>query len=249
MPEPADAGPPRGSLFSGRPQASRRRDTPLRRALYALLAPLCDHAGRLLFATLRLRVHGAEGELRRHLAAGAPCLPCFWHAELLLATAYLDSLRAAGLRAAWLISPSFDGEVPARVARRWGVRVIRGSATRTGVRALRDLQRAVVEERVSAVLATDGPSGPPRVSKTGVVMLAQLSGAPLLPLAFRARPALRLPTWDGLRVPLPFARVDVAVGALRGVPRDLPPESLEPERAALDAGLGELAGDAGHAGP
>lgn len=238
MPEPADAGPPRGTLFSGRPKASRRRDTRLRRALYALLAPACDVAGRLLFATLRLRVRGAEEELRAHLQGGAPCLPCFWHAELLLATAYLNTLRGAGLRAAWLISPSFDGEVPARVARRWGVHVIRGSATRTGVRALRDLQRTVVKERVSAVLATDGPSGPPRVSKAGVVMLAQLSGAPLLPLTFRARFALRLPTWDGLCLPLPFARVEVQVGALRGVPRDLAPELLEGERAALDAALG-----------
>jgi lysophospholipid acyltransferase (LPLAT)-like uncharacterized protein len=237
MPEPADAGPPQGSLFAGRPKSSRRRDTPLRRALYALLAPLCSLAARALFSTLRLRVRGAEGELRAHLAGGAPCLPCFWHAELLLATAYLDTLRGAGLRAAWLISPSFDGEVPARIARRFGARVIRGSATRTGVRALRDLQRTVVKERVSAVLATDGPSGPPRVSKAGVVMLAQLSGAPLLPLAFRARPALRLPTWDGLCLPLPFARVDVEVGALRRVPRDLPPAGLEPERAALDAAL------------
>lgn len=244
MSERPDEGSGAGSLFAGRPKVSRRRDTAARRALYALLAPLLDVAGRALFATLRVRVRGAEEELRRHLAQGAPCLPCFWHAELVAGTAYLRRLGGAGLRAAWLVSPSFDGEVPARIARRWGVHVIRGSATRTGVRALRDLQKSVVKEKVSAVLLPDGPSGPPRVSKPGVVMLAQLSGAPILPLGVRTRGALRLPTWDGLRVPLPFARVEIEVGELVRVARDLPPEGLEPRRAALDlelAGLEERA--------
>lgn len=240
MPPEGGERPTAGSLFAGRPRSSRRRDTAARRALHAALAPLCDVAGRALFATLRVRVRGAEEELRRHLAGGAPCLPCFWHADLLAGTAYLRRLAGHGLRAAWLISPSFDGEVPARIARRWGVHVIRGSATRTGVRALRDLQRSVVRERVSAVLLPDGPSGPPRVSKAGVVMLAQLSGAPVLPLGVWVRPAVRLPTWDGLRVPLPFARVDVEVGELVVVPRDLAPEELEPRRAALDVELGAL---------
>ena len=244
MSEPDEARPA-GSLFAGRPRASRRRDTAARRALYALLAPLFELAGRALFSTLRLRVRGAEDELRRHLGQGAPCLPCFWHAELVAGTAYVRRLGAHGMKPAWLVSPSFDGEVPARIARRWGIHVVRGSATRTGVRALRDLQRAVVKERVSAVLLPDGPTGPPRLSKAGVVMLAQLSGAPILPLGIRARPALRLPTWDRLRLPLPFARVDVEVGALLAVPRDLPPEGLEPRRAALDAELTRLAARAG----
>jgi lysophospholipid acyltransferase (LPLAT)-like uncharacterized protein len=226
-----------GSLFAGRPRSSRRRDTAARRALYAVLAPVLDVAGRALFATLRVRVRGAEEELRRHLAGGEPCLPCFWHAELVAGTAYLRKLSGEGLRAGWLVSPSFDGEVPARIAKRWGVHVIRGSATRTGVRALRELQKSVVKEKVSAVLLPDGPSGPARVSKAGVVMLAQLSGAPILPLGVWTRGALRLPTWDGLRVPLPFARVEVEVGELVRVARDLPPEGLEPRRAGLDLEL------------
>ncbi len=236
----ASGTPPTGSLFAGRPKASRRRDGAVRRAAYRALAPLGDWLGRALFATLRLRVRGEAEALGLHLATGAPCVPCFWHAHLVASTAYLRGLQSSGLRQGWLISPSFDGEVPARIAARWNIAVVRGSATRTGVRALRDLCKAVSAQGISAVLATDGPAGPARVSKAGAIMLAQLTGAPLLPLGFRARPALALPTWDRLGLPLPFARVDVVVGALRSIPRDLPPEALEPARLALDEELQEL---------
>ena len=136
---------------------------------------------------------------------------------------------------------AFHGEVPAKVARRLGVAVVRGSATRTGVRALRDLVKSVRRDGTSAALAVDGPTGPPAVAKPGVVMLAQLSGAPILPLGVRARPALRLPTWDRLVVPLPFARVTVELGAPIAIARDLAPDALEPERARLDATLAALA--------
>ncbi|MEM7309542.1 MAG: lysophospholipid acyltransferase family protein [Planctomycetota bacterium] len=229
-----------GSLFAGRPKATSRRDTPLRRTLYTVAAPVFALFGRALFATLRVRVEGEEEALRSAAANGDPVLPCFWHDQLVAGTCYLRRLHASGLKTGWLISPSFDGEVPAKIAARWGFAVVRGSATRTGVRALRDLQKAVRRDGISAVVVPDGPTGPPRVAKAGVVMLAQLSGAPIAPLGLACSPALPLPTWDRLRVPLPFARVTVRVGALQPVDRELPPDDLERARAELDRALAAL---------
>jgi hypothetical protein len=141
---------------------------------------------------------------------------------------------------AWLISPSVDGDLAAMVVRRWGVVVVRGSATRTGVRAMRDLYRAIVRDRVAPVILPDGPSGPPGRCKPGPVMLASLSGAPLLPMACHAARAWRLPTWDRTLVPRPFTRVAIAVGAPRRIPRDLSAEALERERAAMEQTLDAL---------
>jgi hypothetical protein len=232
-----------GTVYS---TASKRRYTWWRRALFAVLTPALTGALRLLGLTLRVRVRAASGDadavdaLRALAASGAPCLPCFWHAHLLPGAAFLLGERPRGLRACWLISPSLDAEVPARIAERFGFAVVRGSATRTGARALLGLKRAVAGERASAVLTPDGPSGPPHVARAGPVKLAHLTGAPILPLGLAIRGAARLGTWDRLEVPLPFARIDAVVGGLLRAPADADAAAVEALRARLEADLREL---------
>jgi len=205
-----------------------------RRLAYGILAPLIAGVLRLLWASVRIeRVVGAE-----HLdAVGGACIPCFWHRRTVLCLRFLLLQRGRGIRIAWLISPSVDGELATMVARRWGIHVVRGSATRTGVKAMRDLYRAVRREGVSPIITPDGPKGPVGVCKPGAPMLAQLAGVPMLPLSWSARWSFRLPTWDRVVVPLPFTRVTVAVGAPIAVSRDLPADGLERERARLEAAL------------
>lgn len=111
----------------------------------------------------------------------------------------------------FLISPSVDGEVPARIATWLGARVIRGSSTRTGARALRDYYRLLVEEGVSPVITPDGPTGPRFRFKPGGLLLAQLSGRPLVPMAFAASRAWTF-GWDKFVLPWPFSRIAIAVG-------------------------------------
>ena len=168
-----------------------------------------------------MRVIGEE-HVDAALALAASPIPCFWHRALLPCLGYVRALSARGITPCLLISPSVDGELATRIAERMGARVVRGSATRTGVRAIRDLHKALVKERASPVLPADGPQGPPREFKAGAVMLSQLAGAPILPLACAVRGAVALPTWDRLLLPLPFARVTIAVGEPHVVDRDLP---------------------------
>ena len=84
---------------------------------------------------------------------------------------------------------------------------------------LRGLVRQIGAQTTVAVLV-DGPRGPARVSKTGIVALARLTGLPIQPVAFSARPAIRLRSWDGSLVPLPFSRVVCAFGEPFLVQRD-----------------------------
>ncbi len=201
-------------------RVSTRRLTPARRLAYALATPLLLGLIRLWWASCRVvRVVGQD-HLDAALAAHGALLPCYWHQHELFCGRYLLQQRARGLLPGFLVSPSVDGEVPAAIATRLGARVIRGSSTRTGARALRDYYQLLVHERVSPVITPDGPTGPRHRFKPGGLLLAQLSGRPLLPMAFAASRAWQF-GWDGFVLPWPFSRVAIAVGAPVLVGRDL----------------------------
>jgi lysophospholipid acyltransferase (LPLAT)-like uncharacterized protein len=118
-----------------------------------------------------------------------------------------------------LASRSSDGELVARYVRRFGLPVARGSSSRGGSAALRALAVALGEGEDVAVIP-DGPRGPRGHAQPGVVALAALSGAPVVPMAFAAQPSLRLATWDEFMIPLPFARAAAIFGAPVRVDRD-----------------------------
>jgi lysophospholipid acyltransferase (LPLAT)-like uncharacterized protein len=193
-------------------RVSRRRLTPLRRLVYALLAPLALGLLRAWWSSCRIvRVEGAE-HLDAALACAPSLLPCYWHQHELFCGRWLQLQIRRGLKLGVLISPSVDGEIPARIATWLGARVIRGSSTRTGARALRDYYQLLVHEGISPVITPDGPTGPRFVFKPGALMLAQLSGRPLLPMAYAASRAWFF-GWDKFVLPWPFSRVAIAVGA------------------------------------
>lgn len=182
------------------------------RVLHAVVAPLIYFVVRLLQASLRIeQIIGAE-HLQPLLARGNAIIPCCWHQRLFFCVAYLLEQRAHGLNPGFLISPSRDGELTSRVVRRFGASTIRGSANRTGAKALRELYMTV-KNGVSPISHPDGPHGPPYQAKQGSLMLAQITGAPLLPMAYSVDRYWQLGSWDRLLIPKPFARVTLVVGA------------------------------------
>jgi lysophospholipid acyltransferase (LPLAT)-like uncharacterized protein len=118
-----------------------------------------------------------------------------------------------------LASRSRDGEIAARYVARFGLTVVRGSSSRGGGVALRALV-AALRRGVDVALVPDGPRGPREQLQGGVVTLAALTGAPVVPLAVSARPARRLRSWDRFLVPLPFARCVLAFGPAVRVDHD-----------------------------
>jgi lysophospholipid acyltransferase (LPLAT)-like uncharacterized protein len=181
-------------------------------SLATALAPsLGSWALRLLGRTLRVRRE--ERAVSALWAARTPLIYVVWHARLLLLP-YL--YRDRGLRV--LISHSRDGELVAGLVRRFGIVVVRGSSSRGGARGLRTLARAIGDGH-SVVLVPDGPRGPSETVKPGVVALARMTGAPVVPLAFAASRQWQARSWDGFRVPKPFARCVVRFGDPVHVPR------------------------------
>jgi lysophospholipid acyltransferase (LPLAT)-like uncharacterized protein len=204
--------------------------------LPALAPPLVAALVRLLGPTLRLRTEGVE-TLTPSWTAARPLVYCVWHGRILMVPWLNARLRRShGARAvSVLASRSRDGELVAGYARRFGLDVVRGSSSRGGAGALRALV-AAVQAGHDVALAPDGPRGPREQLGSGVVTLAALTGAPVVPLAFAARPAWRLASWDAFQVPWPFARAALVVGAATSVPRDA---DRERARKEIQRGLDE----------
>ena len=177
-----------------------------------LAAPLAAAMVRMLGATLRMTIMGSEA-LAPFWAGKRPLIYAVWHGRVLMTPWITERLRLSdGARPPTVLaSRSRDGELVARYVSRFGLGVVRGSSSRGGAAALRALT-AVLEGGEDVVIVPDGPRGPSGRLQPGVVALSALTGAPIVPLAFAARPVRRLSTWDGFLVPAPFARAAVMFG-------------------------------------
>lgn len=196
---------------------------------------------RLLGSTYRLDSVIGQEHLSALLDRPHPVVISFWHDRSFFLGYFLHQfVHLQGLDITVLSSLSRDGELVARLARSWKLRLVRGSASRGGQAALRGLHRAIVQHGSSPLTIPDGPRGPRHVAKAGAVILSQLSRAPILPLSYAAHRVWRLRSWDRLLVPRPFTRVVLAVGPLIRVPRHLDDEAREAERRRLESVLNEL---------
>ena len=198
----------------------------------------------LLMPTYRLRV-GAGGEHLDRLAdSDRPVIFAFWHNRLMVCGEWIQrNLISERRPVALLTSFSRDGELAARMSGIRGYGSVRGSTSRGGLGSLRRMHRAI-RAGASTATAPDGPRGPSQVAQPGAVMLAKLSGAPIVPMAYAASRCWRLRSWDRLMVPKPFCRVVVTAGEPIEVPRKLSHDELDELTAELGRRLNELVAQA-----
>ena len=129
-----------------------------------------------------------------------------WH-EVLLPLLWQHRHQGVAI----VVSEARDGKYLSDLAQSLGYRTVRGSSTRGGARALLG---AVRELRAAGAVAftPDGPRGPRRELKPGVVTAAQRGGAAIVPIHAEADRAWRLHSWDRFVIPKPLARVSVIYG-------------------------------------
>lgn len=184
----------------------------------------------LIGRTLRFRVEGQEHWDEATRAGGLPVYT-FWHDRIFPGTYFFRRRRIV-----IMTSQSFDGEYIARFIQRFGYGAVRGSSTRGAVGALVELTR-LVRAGCPAGFSIDGPRGPRHVAKMGALLLAKKTGQPVLPLGVNAERCWRLPSWDALQIPKPFARVSVSFAPPIHVPPDADDDALEAKRAELQRAL------------
>ena len=203
---------------------------------------------RLIAVTLRQRqLIGAE-HTEKLLETGEPFLPCYWHQQSVFCIEYLLKLmRDRELKVGFLVSPSKDGEIGAKMLNSLGAHVIRGSSSRTGTQALRDVYLTVKKEKITIAGASDGPRGPALEFKPGWLMLARVTGAPLLPIAYACDRYWKFNSWDQFIVPKPFARLVIVIGEpiwLETKTSNEALEALQPVMAERLNALSEVAQEA-----
>lgn len=178
--------------------------------MYRFAALITAFILETLWRTCRIQVVGGES-LAAELRERGAVIPVFWHQHLLLCARFVVD-RRSGLKPGFMISPSVDGQAPSMLAALYGAHVVRGSGSYTGVRAVRGVQQAIVKDGISPAITPDGPRGPRWVMKPGAIFTAQMTGKAVVPIAYAAKPAWVLKTWDKFVIPPPFARVRIAVG-------------------------------------
>jgi hypothetical protein len=167
----------------------------------------------------------------RYIAPARPFVAVLWHQYFLL------SLECIADRKVVLMSSrSRDGELSARLFRRLGHRVVRGSSSAGGARALLGLTR-LVRDGYGAVMIADGPRGPARVAKLGCILAAGRSGAPLIPVGCALAPAVCLRNWDRTALPIFYSRIAIGYGDPLHVPPEAGREECEAYRERLEAGM------------
>lgn len=210
--------------------------------------PAAAVAVRLLSETVTAtwRLHRLEGAAHLDRVLEPPAMLACWHEQLALSLLLVRRrLLPAGGPVSILSSHSADGELAARVARGWGIRVTRGSTSRGGRVAALALYRELVKHRSTLLLMPDGPRGPARTAKAGSIVLAAMSGAPIVPAGLAAACSARLKSWDRMIVAAPFTRVAVAIGEPILLDRASTDGEREEARLELGARLDELTARAG----
>ena len=227
-----------------RPRAGKRwrksLQRGLRRAIRGRLATSVLAA--IIYAGLRL-VHATQrkapgsSDWRADLTRAHPAIVALWHGQHLLAPFF----RPAELPYVALLSRNSDAELNANVVERFGIDTVRGSGGRAGAdgsqkggaRALIALRRRLAD-RTGVCMIADVPKGTPRQAGQGIVMLARISGRPVLPsAAVTSRRYVVKSSWDQTALPLPFGRIAVVVGDPIHVPHDADEAVMEAKRQEI----------------
>ncbi len=203
----------------------------LKSRVVAAIAPHIVYGYLRVLGTTVRRAYRNQDALARARALGGPYVMAFWHARLaLMRHGYPDR------RIVVLHSRHRDSRLLGQVMQRFGIEQAWGSTTEGGAAGLRDVLRRMREGQ-DVGIAPDGPRGPRRRVQPGVIALARLAGAPIVPLAYSARPARRLRSWDRTLLPLPFGRAVFVYGDPIVVPRDADEEARERIRRELEQAI------------
>ena len=203
----------------------------LQRLKFAAVAVVVSALLRVIGITLRSSLSFDQNTIDPGLTEYRARIFPFWHRCVLPAT-YLFRNRNLAV----MTSRSADGEYIARVIQKFGYRAIRGSSSRGGSRALLAM-RTLVQDNGTAVFTIDGPRGPRYQAKRGPILLASMTGAPIIPFYVAVQHAWILNSWDRFVIPKPFSRIHTHFAEMIHVPPELDDDAIEHHRLRMQSGL------------
>jgi lysophospholipid acyltransferase (LPLAT)-like uncharacterized protein len=197
------------------------------------IARIGSTLARLLFLTMRFKMEDRAGfSVTR---PESPLIFAFWHNRILACTiAHMRYYRYRSRRGlAVLTSASKDGEILAQLMSCFHIGAIRGSSSRRGSRSILECLDWLKSGGDLAV-TPDGPRGPRYSLGAGLILLAQTSAAPILPVHVHFTRSIALKSWDAFRIPLPFSTVEIIFDTYQYIPPTPTPEAFEAERLRIE---------------
>lgn len=204
--------------------------SPLKYAGYYAFGWIARICATLLFMTCRVTVYGKEIERRyQKKHPGRGLLYASWHRGLMFFVYFYRFQKFVVMASA-----SDDGELAAQATKRFGWIPVRGSSTRRGAQALREMI-PYFKRGHKGGLVVDAPQGPRCRSKIGIVILAKRTGLPIIPVMWGADRYWRIGSWDRTIIPKPFSRIAFLYGKeMIDVPGDATRDQCETIRQHMD---------------
>ena len=189
---------------------------------------------KILSSTYTVKIIGPEIEKKVIKKKQVP-IYVSWHQRFFPGITLFASRKPITI----MISQSRDGELISKIVNRLGWRPVRGSSSRGGRDALREIKTLIHKGyRVGHIV--DGPRGPLGVVKPGLLLIAQFSGMPIIPTITSAERKWVFNSWDRFIIPKPFSRVIFRFGDEIYVPRDLRGDAFEKKRSSIENTLKKL---------
>ena len=193
---------------------------------------------RLIYRTNRWTVENGEWP-RQLLAEGRPFIGAFWHGRMMMIP--LGWARMARMH--MLISAHRDGRIIAGAVAYFGIDTIAGSTRRGGSAALRTMLKRLKEGDCVAI-TPDGPRGPAMTASIGIINVARLAQAPIVPITYATSRRRIMPSWDRFHLALPFGRGIFLWGEPIEVAADLDEAGLDRLRRLVEERMGAMVRDA-----
>ncbi len=156
---------------------------------------------KILYSTYRITIINKTNE--------DLCLPSvltFWHGKMWVLIPFLGKKGVVAL-----VSNSEDGEMISGLLKYFGYKLVRGSTSRGGSRALVKMIKMLKQGEVVAI-TPDGPRGPSRVFQKGALYLSAKANVPIIPMNFVSSSSYKFSSWDRFEIPYPFAKVKIIIG-------------------------------------
>lgn len=186
---------------------------------------------RLVHRTSRI-IWDMPDSVQPYYAGDANCIFAFWHGRLLMVPPIKPKQRGMFV----LISRHNDGELIARTLRHFDIGTVRGSTSKGGGRAAREvITRFRAGENIT--ITPDGPRGPNRAAQAGIIHLARLCQCPIIPVALSSSRHKALRSWDRMQVALPFGKLAICVDEPLVVSPEGGDEAVEAARLQLETRL------------
>lgn len=190
------------------------------------MSHLWSYLGQFMFAivyrTSRWEIRGEE-HFNKALASGKPIMLCVWHGRFSFPAFWLAKNH---IHAYAIASRHGDAAIIARIFKRWGFGLIRGSSSRSskdkgGRNVIREMNRIFDSPGTNIIAITnDGPKGPPRIAKPGSLAIALKKDVQIITISGSASSYKSFESWDKFRIPKPFSTVFLNIAPLLEIPSE-----------------------------